>query len=400
MKTMKWGSSKNKKPPPSFSASSSSSTTTTTTTSKPSLISHVLPSSWLSKFKQKTENLEAKPGKVSRKGKRNSPSLGSPRIASGGGGRFYGDDDGDDGYWRLSFGEDSVEGEKNSRGGLRSVRYDSEEEFEVRPSKVIASKAMSKSRHAEEWMLRKRNAGVTGKKRSELERKAEEPEERSSKTGEEDDILDILAATTILTKEKDSKHGLASSARKYHYASSNLKTIEEEVCEENPTSDWQKLKEGKIQEVMAKSEKHRKSVYISRDLQRKPRPKRSNKVRVCSPRTASRVEFCKIKALQDMAKAKAAKERKVHQVRTGLDSFAVVKCSLDPQQDFRDSMVEMIVEKKITRPDDLEELLACYLTLNSDEYHDLIIKVFRQVWFDLNQACFGSELQNDQCCNN
>lgn len=390
---MKWGSSRNKKPPPSFSASSSS------TTSKPSLISHVFPSSWLSKFKQKTGNSEPKPGKVNRKGKRNSPSLSSsPRIAREGGGRFYGDDDGDDGYWRLSFGEDSVEGEKKNRGVLRSVRYDSEEEFEARPSKVTG---MSKGGNAKERKLRKGNEGVTGKKRLELKREAEEPEERSSKTGEEDDMLEMLAARIILTKEKDSnKHGLTSGARKYQYASSNLKTIEEEVSEEKPTSDWQKLKEMKIQEVMAKSEKHRKSVYISRDLQRKSRPKRSNKVRVCSPRTASRVEICKIKALQDMAKAKkAAKERKVQQVRTGLDSFAVVKCSFDPQQDFRDSMVEMIVEKKLTRPDDLEELLACYLTLNSDEYHDLIIKVFRQVWFDLNQTCFGSELQNDQCCN-
>ncbi|PRQ29256.1 putative transcription factor OFP family [Rosa chinensis] len=387
---MKWGSgSKTKKPPPSFSASSS--------TSKPSLISHVFPSSWLSKFKQKTGNSESKPGKVNRKGKRNSPSLGSPRIASGGGGRFYGDDDGVDGYWRLSFGEDSVEGEKKSRGALRSVRYESDEEFEAKPSKVIG---MSKSGNAREWKLRKGNKGVSGKKGLELEREAEESEERSSKTGEEDDVLEMLAARTMLTKEKDSKHGLASGARKYHYASSNLKTIEEEGSEEKPTSDWQKLKERKIQEVMEKSEKHRKSLYISRDLQRKPRPKRSNRVRVCSPRTASRVEICKFKALQEMAKAKkAAKERKVQQVRTGLDSFAVVKCSFDPQQDFRDSMVEMIVEKKITRPDDLEELLACYLTLNSDEYHDLIIKVFRQVWFDLNQTCFGSELQNDQCCN-
>ncbi|KAJ0082898.1 hypothetical protein Patl1_10432 [Pistacia atlantica] len=64
---------------------------------------------------------------------------------------------------------------------------------------------------------------------------------------------------------------------------------------------------------------------------------------------------------------------------TDLESFAVVKTSFDPQKDFRDSMNEMIMEKKISQPEELEELLACYLTLNSDEYHDLIIKVFRQV---------------------
>nr|GME08792.1 transcription repressor OFP1-like [Ipomoea batatas] len=55
-------------------------------------------------------------------------------------------------------------------------------------------------------------------------------------------------------------------------------------------------------------------------------------------------------------------------------SFAVVKSSKDPQRDFRESMVEMIVENNIRASKDLENLLACYLSLNSNEYHDLIIK--------------------------
>ncbi|KAG6491575.1 transcription repressor OFP1-like isoform X1 [Zingiber officinale] len=65
-------------------------------------------------------------------------------------------------------------------------------------------------------------------------------------------------------------------------------------------------------------------------------------------------------------------------------ALAVVKTSSDPQRDFRDSMMEMIVEHNIRASKDLEELLACYLSLNSDEYHDLIVKVFKQIWFDLN----------------
>ncbi|XP_038980841.1 transcription repressor OFP1 isoform X2 [Phoenix dactylifera] len=63
--------------------------------------------------------------------------------------------------------------------------------------------------------------------------------------------------------------------------------------------------------------------------------------------------------------------------------FAIIKSSSDPQRDFRDSMVEMIVENNIWASKDLEELLACYLSLNSNEYHDLIVKVFEQIWFDL-----------------
>ncbi|KAJ8550739.1 hypothetical protein K7X08_000109 [Anisodus acutangulus] len=65
------------------------------------------------------------------------------------------------------------------------------------------------------------------------------------------------------------------------------------------------------------------------------------------------------------------------------ESFAVVKSSKDPQRDFKESMVDMIVENNIRTSKDLEELLACYLSLNSDHYHDLIIKVFKQIWFDI-----------------
>lgn len=65
------------------------------------------------------------------------------------------------------------------------------------------------------------------------------------------------------------------------------------------------------------------------------------------------------------------------------ESFAIVKSSFDPQKDFRESMVEMIMENNIKASKDLEDLLACYLSLNADEYHELIIKVFKQIWFDL-----------------
>lgn len=65
------------------------------------------------------------------------------------------------------------------------------------------------------------------------------------------------------------------------------------------------------------------------------------------------------------------------------ESFAVVKSSFDPQRDFKESMVEMIVQNNLKASKDLEDLLACYLSLNSDEYHEVIIKVFKQIWFDL-----------------
>ena len=95
------------------------------------------------------------------------------------------------------------------------------------------------------------------------------------------------------------------------------------------------------------------------------------------------------------AKLKMKKEREeiVEETETsGLESFAMIKSSLDPKQDFSDSMTEMITENRISRPEEMEDLLACYLTLNADEYHDLIIKVFRQVWSDMSQGGLGIKL--------
>ncbi|XP_074365241.1 uncharacterized protein LOC141706363 [Apium graveolens] len=62
------------------------------------------------------------------------------------------------------------------------------------------------------------------------------------------------------------------------------------------------------------------------------------------------------------------------------DSFAVVKRSNDPYNDFRTSMVEMIVEMQIFGSKDLENLLQCFLSLNSITHHKVIIHVFTEIW--------------------
>ncbi|XP_062208638.1 transcription repressor OFP2-like [Phragmites australis] len=66
------------------------------------------------------------------------------------------------------------------------------------------------------------------------------------------------------------------------------------------------------------------------------------------------------------------------------ESFAVVKSSRDPRRDFRESMEEMIAENGIRTAADLEDLLACYLSLNAKEYHDLIVEVFEHIWATLS----------------
>ncbi|CAK9144484.1 unnamed protein product [Ilex paraguariensis] len=101
------------------------------------------------------------------------------------------------------------------------------------------------------------------------------------------------------------------------------------------------------------------------------------KLRINSPRIASR----RIQGRKSVSSNSSSSSR-----RSLSESLAVVKSSQNPQKDFRESMVEMIVENNIRDSKDLEELLACYLSLNADEYHELIIKVFKQIWFDITDV--------------
>ncbi|KAL4281866.1 hypothetical protein GQ457_03G046240 [Hibiscus cannabinus] len=62
------------------------------------------------------------------------------------------------------------------------------------------------------------------------------------------------------------------------------------------------------------------------------------------------------------------------------DSFAVAKSSSDPYNDFRTSMVEMIIERQLFAAKDLEQLLQCFLSLNSHHHHNIIVEVFTEIW--------------------
>ncbi|XP_068664163.1 transcription repressor OFP6-like [Aristolochia californica] len=62
------------------------------------------------------------------------------------------------------------------------------------------------------------------------------------------------------------------------------------------------------------------------------------------------------------------------------ESVAVVKESDDPYLDFRQSMLQMILEKEIYSREDLRELLNCFLSLNSPQHHQIIIRAFTEIW--------------------
>ncbi|OIT29255.1 PREDICTED: transcription repressor OFP7-like [Nicotiana attenuata] len=62
------------------------------------------------------------------------------------------------------------------------------------------------------------------------------------------------------------------------------------------------------------------------------------------------------------------------------ESFAIVKKSQDPYEDFKRSMMEMILEKQMFEKNELEQLLQCFLSLNGKHYHGLIVEAFSEIW--------------------
>ncbi|KAL5231116.1 hypothetical protein ABZP36_029892 [Zizania latifolia] len=67
-------------------------------------------------------------------------------------------------------------------------------------------------------------------------------------------------------------------------------------------------------------------------------------------------------------------------------SMAMVKRSLNPYADFRSSMVEMVLVRRICGADAMSDLLMSYLSLNSRRHHPAILAAFEDVW----EAIFGT----------
>ncbi|KAM3284871.1 transcription repressor OFP5 [Capsicum chacoense] len=408
-----------------------------------SLITNVFPVSWLSKFKQKkdgnSEYQEA--AKMKHKGKVNLTSFTSRSDVSLKEGRFYDDDP----YWRLSFTENNFEAhhqnqqiqnplwcgsydecDQDSTWNSESILGEEKQKFNDMVSRKIREKPkkMLISQSEAEFSNRRRNS-IRDEKLRKLSRRA--LEERIAENAREPDQEEETAAEVIEKdifeiepeNEKVVKRGKVKSTayntrkmRSLSKKDSSLNSIEEScmmlksmnleeeagaLSEDEFESECLEMKEMRIKETSEKSGyQQRKSVYINQ----KRRRKHGVKVRAYSPRTTAKME-CRIKALEDVRKAKMKMRQKTEEKmggdRTVFDSYAVTKSSFDPFSDFRDSMIEMITQRGIKDSEELEELLACYLTLNCDEYHDLIIKVFRQVWFELKPVNIGAELQKCHC---
>ncbi|KAI3966027.1 hypothetical protein MKX01_010984 [Papaver californicum] len=425
MKKMKWGRKKNPQ--------SSTASTTTTITSSPgfSTISQVFPVSWLSKLKQLSVKSKTQTGNTEEKSELfNSLNLCEGDIV-----------DDNDAYWRISFGGDErLDGETyrsamynsdnepplSNCGSCRNAKEDNQK-FTNMVSDIRKMREFRKENQEQgitletpSWNKVRKGRKVIVSKSRRTEHKC--PQEGYSGSGQESNkpkqrrtsnsteleqaekkTMDLEPIKTIEDIENGYGSFAASGSRKSLYISSlnsvqrrGRRAVEgaEEFTAMNSESfkrqgldvekfedsDRKAAKESKIKDIMSKSEKQRKLIHQTH------RTKQTCKVRAYSPRTASKIEICKIRALQDMKKAKLknTKGRIRLEIKQDLESYAVVTCSYDPQKDFRDSMLEMIIDNKIRQPAELEELLACYLSLNSEEYHGVIINVFKQVWIDLS----------------
>lgn len=80
---------------------------------------------------------------------------------------------------------------------------------------------------------------------------------------------------------------------------------------------------------------------------------------------------------ENMKKMNAEEKRKVMLMK---DSLTVVIWSEQPYDDFKKSMLEMILEKQMFEAKDLEHLLQCFLSLNSRHHHADIVAAFTEIW--------------------
>ncbi|KAF8775232.1 hypothetical protein HU200_004633 [Digitaria exilis] len=79
--------------------------------------------------------------------------------------------------------------------------------------------------------------------------------------------------------------------------------------------------------------------------------------------------------------------------RVARESVAVAVDSSEPYEDFRESMVQMVVEKEIYAWEDLNDLLHQFLSLNSPRHHPLILHAFADLWTRNGLFCPPSPCQ-------
>ncbi|XP_066400587.1 transcription repressor OFP8-like [Miscanthus floridulus] len=97
-------------------------------------------------------------------------------------------------------------------------------------------------------------------------------------------------------------------------------------------------------------------------------------------------------------RSRRRKLRRAGRRRWVYESLVVVVESADPEEDFLESMAEMIAANGVRSPRGLEELLACYLALNAADHHRAIVSAFRRAWLHLHLHCAPPPLARGRRC--
>ncbi|MCL7027663.1 hypothetical protein MKW94_001288 [Papaver nudicaule] len=90
---------------------------------------------------------------------------------------------------------------------------------------------------------------------------------------------------------------------------------------------------------------------------------------------------------EGLRKKKRSKERLSIYSTKSIVMVALDKYSYDPREDFRESMVEVIMMNQIEEARDLRKLLNCYISMNSAEYRSMILQVFHEVCTNIFMYC-------------
>ncbi|WCJ28808.1 Transcription repressor OFP3 [Euphorbia peplus] len=89
---------------------------------------------------------------------------------------------------------------------------------------------------------------------------------------------------------------------------------------------------------------------------------------------------------EEEAKRRHKEKRKKERMKLVV-MMAMEKSSYDLREDFRESMVEMILANRFENPKHLRSLLNYYLSMNSQDYHGLILEIFHEVCSNLFLCC-------------
>ncbi|KAL6562042.1 hypothetical protein OROGR_003049 [Orobanche gracilis] len=361
--------------------------------SQASIINRVFHVSWFpNKSKQKSSHPQrTKSSKI----QPDRPTPNTPLPAFQNESRFYSlddDDDDDDAYWRLSFREQKTE-DRKSITGIAHLSSD-DDEFQIPVSGITSSghkePCITRNRDdddADDACRRKKENGdekLTTTPTKKKDRRSRIP--RWTTTGPDDDSDLIMSRSWNPVVQEifpvEMEEGFDRDYSPVHHNSEKHQNVSlrNSSLDSSPEEDY-----AFGRRVRYDGTEFRRKSHCRKIKQRKSgnnySPKREFRVRV--------LEDMKKEKMMRLEKKETVTARPIGSSTTIYDSFAEVKDSFNPQQDFRDSMVEIICEIGIRRPEELEDLLTCYLNLNCDEHHHLIIKVFQQVLLELSQQRCG-----------